>query len=48
MINIIITLVWNLFFKGFNIYMDNFFSLVQTFRYIYNKEINIIKTMQMN
>jgi hypothetical protein len=42
--NIIVTLASKLLVRGFNIYMDNFYSTISLFRYLYNKKQNVIET----
>jgi hypothetical protein len=47
-INIMVTLVSQLLFIGFQIIMDNYYSSIQTFRYLHNMKHNAIDTAQCN
>ncbi len=46
--NIVVTLASQLPFQGFNIYMDNYYSSVPTFRYLFNLGFNVIGTVRLN
>jgi hypothetical protein len=43
-INIVVTLVSQLPFQSFRIIIDNYYSSIQTFRYLHNMKHNIIGT----
>jgi hypothetical protein len=47
-INVVVTLVNQLFFTGFQIIIDNYYTLIQTFQYLYNMKHNVIGTAQHN
>jgi hypothetical protein len=44
----VVTLVNQLFFTGFQIIIDNYYTLIQTFQYLYNMKHNVIGTAQHN
>jgi hypothetical protein len=46
--NVVVTLVSQLFFIGFQIIMDNYYFSIQTFRYLHNMKHNAIGTAQHN
>lgn len=45
--NVVVTLVNQLPFKGFQIVMDNYYSSISTFRYLHNIKQNAIGTIQL-
>jgi hypothetical protein len=45
MLNVMDTLVSQLLFKGFQIFMDNYYSLIKMFRYLHNIKHNVIETV---
>jgi hypothetical protein len=45
--NVIVTLVSQLLFQGFQIIIDNYYFLIRTFRYLHNMKHNVIGTMQL-
>jgi hypothetical protein len=46
--NVLVTLISQLFFTGFQIIIDNYYSSIQTFRYFHNMKHNAIGTVQHN
>jgi hypothetical protein len=46
--NVVVTLASKLPVRGFNIYMDNFYSTVPLFRYLHNIKQNVIGTTRSN
>ena len=46
--NVVATLAAQLPFRGFNIYMDNYYSSVPLFRYLHNLGHNVIGTARLN
>jgi hypothetical protein len=46
--NVVVTLVSQFPFTGFQIIMDNYYSSIQTFRYFHNMKHNAIGTAQCN
>jgi hypothetical protein len=46
--NVVVTLVSQLLFTGFQIIMDNYYSSIQTFRYLHNMKHNAIGIAQCN
>jgi superfamily II DNA helicase RecQ len=46
--NVVVTLVSQLPFTSFQIIMDNYYSSIQTFRYLHNMKHNAIGTVQRN
>ena len=45
-LNVVATLVSQLPFKGFQIFMDNYYSSINVFRYLHNMKHNVIGTTQ--
>jgi hypothetical protein len=46
--NMVVTLASKLLVRGFNIYFDNFYSIVPLFRYLHNIKQNVIGTTRSN
>jgi hypothetical protein len=46
--NVIVTLTSKLTVQSFNIYINNFYSIVLLFQYLYNIKQNVIGTIQSN
>jgi hypothetical protein len=47
-INIVVTLISQLLFTGFQIIINNYYSSIQIFRYLHNMKHNTISTIQHN